>query len=84
MYPIQVTSSDNSYEFSIKVTSKNNILFYEIYPATDYGIISYLVNKGNIDLSKVGSGEYDITSWQYYNSNEYITLDFFSEIYPKP
>lgn len=84
MYPIQVNSSDNSYEFSIKVTSTNNILFYEIYPATDYGIISYLVNKGNIDLSKVGSGEYDISSWQYYNSNEYITLNFFSEIYPKP
>ena len=84
MYCIEVPSGTQSHEYTIDFGIADNIIQYEIYPATDYGIINYLVDKGSIDLSKLGSGEYNITSWQYYNSDDHITLEFFSEIYPKP
>lgn len=80
-YIVCKKANDYTIEFDL---FSDSILNYEIYPATDYGVIKYLSNQGSIDLSKIGSGQYDITSWEYYNSGEYITLNFYSDIYPKP
>jgi hypothetical protein len=47
----------------------------------NWGPVNYLAIKGTIDLSKLGSGIIDLTSWRYYNTDSKCSLTWGLDVY---
>ena len=52
------------------------ILSYEFTPCMKWGPINYLTIKGEIDLTKLGTGIIELDTWRYYNSENKCTLNW--------
>jgi hypothetical protein len=58
--------------------------YYFCVPAIGNVYLKGLSEKGNIDLSLLGSGEVKLTGWRFYNSDaEKTTLTYSFNAYPK-
>lgn len=79
-YKIEVTLNENENE---------NIWDYTLIPSMSFGLLDYLAINDSIDFTKIGKGEFNITSWKYYNNISQegkmgsLLLTFDSDIYPK-
>lgn len=62
---------------------EQKILFIEITPCMSWGKVEFLKQIISIDLSKIGTGDINLTRWRYYNNEDSITLNWGLEIYQK-
>ena len=73
-------------KYNISSGIDNNKLKYALGVIANFKnkyIVESLSTKGEIDLSKLGSGEIILNSWRFYNSNNSTTLVYGFEAYPK-
>lgn len=85
--PRQNDGSDNQYiikaaQIAVKQGSTGTI-HLEVSPCMPFGVIDYLKQSFTIDLEKIGSGEFNLNKYQYYNTNETWTIDLGFENYPE-
>ena len=66
------------------IKSDSFIYNLEVTPAMDYGILEHLTIPITIDFNKVGTGEVNLTTWKYYNTNDNSILTYSIDTYPKP
>ena len=67
----------NSLDYSFQNINRDPlILSYEFTPCMKWGPINYLTIKGEIDLSKLGTGVIELDTWRYYNSENKCTLNW--------
>jgi len=59
------------------------ILKYEITPWSSWGKLDQFKINGQVDLSKIGKGIFDIVSWKYYRNENSLMLYVGIEHYPK-
>lgn len=57
------------------------ILQYEFIPCMNWGEVSYLAVRGQIDLDKLGTGFIGLNSWRYYNEPGKCNLTWGLDIY---
>ena len=57
---------------------------YKVAPVMPYGVLDHLEMSGNIDFSKLGSGQVNLTTWRYFNSGNISTLTWGLEAYTEP
>lgn len=77
-----VNSGDNL----IKIpTSKKGIITFTVYPVMPYGILEYQKREFTIDFDKLGTGEFNLSKYQYYCNTDTntITLNWSLEAYPE-
>lgn len=65
----------SNYNFNDK-NRPETIFTYEFTPCMKWGPINYLTVKGEIDLSKLGTGIIELDTWRYYNSENKCTLNW--------
>ena len=65
----------SNYNFNDK-NRPETIFTYEFIPCMKWGPINYLTVKGEIDLSKLGTGVIELDTWRYYNSENKCTLNW--------
>ena len=90
---IEYPQDTREYEYEIEVTlnenENENIWNYTLIPSMSFGLLDYLAINDSIDFTKIGKGEFNITSWKYYNNISQegkmgsLLLTFDSDIYPK-
>ena len=68
----------------IKISSDSFIYNFEVVPAMEFGRLDHLKIPLTIDFNKVGTGDVDLTTWKYHNSEELGILTFGFNTYPKP
>ena len=72
----------------IKIMGNSDIREYEFTPTMQYGdkqvLLEGLKVKGTINLSNLGTGIINLTTWRYYCTNNSITLTWGFEMYLKP
>lgn len=68
------------------VRIKSNALIYtmQIIPTMNYGMLDHLAQDIIIDFNKIGTGEINLTTWKYHNSETTSIFTFGLESYPKP
>lgn len=57
------------------------ILNYTFTPCMNWGKVSHLEVKGQIDLSKIGTGYIGLNTWKYYNDSKNCNLTWGLEAY---
>ena len=57
---------------------------YTVYPIIQSIIRTDLATQFVIDFSKIGTGNLEMTRWKYYVEENYVSLDFTLNHYPKP
>lgn len=65
------------------IQKKSGIVYYTATPISIVGPLNGLSISGQIDLDKVGSGEMNVTHWRYYKNEDYVSLQWGLEYYPK-
>lgn len=65
------------------IDSSLGIIKYEAIPISIVGELPGLSRKGQINLSQLGSGYVNLTTWKYYKNEEYTLLTWGLESYPK-
>ena len=68
----------------IRISSDSFIYNFEVVPAMEFGRLNHLKIPLTIDFNKVGTGDVDLTTWKYHNSEELGILTFGFNTYPKP
>ena len=63
--------------------TKNQVLNYQLVPAMPYGYLEEFAQSGTIDFSKVGSGEINLHTWKYYNTEDVSTITLGLDVYPE-
>ena len=59
------------------------ILKYTFTPCMNWGPLDYLSVEGSIDLQKIGTGEIELTTWRYYNTDKECRLQWGLNTYLK-
>ena len=65
------------------ISKNSGIVYYTATPISIVGPLNGLSISGQIDLDKIGSGEMNITNWRYYKNEDYVSLQWGLEYYPK-
>lgn len=76
-----VTTSENEV---VRIKSDALIYTMQVTPAMNYGMLDHLAQDIIIDFNKIGTGEINLTTWKYHNSETTSILTFGLESYPKP
>lgn len=64
-----------------KSNREKYILNYTFTPCMNWGKVSHLEVKGQIDLSKIGTGYIGLNTWKYYNDSKNCNLTWGLEVY---
>lgn len=64
-----------------KPNREKHILNYTFTPCMNWGKVSHLEVKGQIDLSKIGTGYIGLNTWKYYNDSKNCNLTWGLEVY---
>lgn len=64
-----------------KTNREKHILNYTFTPCMNWGKVSHLEVKGQIDLSKIGTGYIGLNTWKYYNDSKNCNLTWGLEVY---
>lgn len=64
-----------------KPNREKYILNYTFTPCMNWGKVSHLEVKGQIDLSKIGTGYIGLNTWKYYNDSKNCNLAWGLEVY---
>jgi hypothetical protein len=83
-YTKSVKSETTGKDEFVKIKSEALIYTMQITPAMDYGRLDHLAQEIIIDFNKIGTGEINLTTWKYHNSETTSILTFGFESYPKP
>lgn len=85
---IEYIESENLYRVkethkieNVSIQSDNDVREYTAIPAMLYGDLEGLKVSGNINLSKLGTGDFDLTTWKYFCTKDNITLTWGFESY---
>ena len=78
---ITIPYKDNNGEL---IKSKSFIFNIDVVPAMDYGLVESLKTSLTIDFNQVGTGDIDLYTWKYHNSENTSVLTFGINAYPKP
>jgi hypothetical protein len=90
---IKVEFNDTSeiLEGDLQLTNQTGLVKYTVYPVQEYKftdeiniIRTDLGTNIEVDFSKVGTGNLEMTRWKYYVEENYVSLDFTLNHYPKP
>lgn len=72
----------NNEEF--KISSESFVYSLEIIPCMEYGRLDQFKQTITIDFNKIGSGEVELSTWKYHNTEEQSVLTFGVNYYPQP
>lgn len=76
-----LTDLTNKGYFNKSERDEGYILQYEFIPCMNWGEVSYLTVRGQIDLDKLGTGFIGLNSWRYYNEDNKCNLTWGLDIY---
>lgn len=65
------------------ISQTSGIIKYVATPISIVGPLNGLKIEGQINLDKLGSGEVNLTHWRYYKNEDYVSLQWGLEAYPK-
>ncbi len=83
-YTKLVESETTGQDEFVKIKSDALVYTMQITPAMSYGRLDHLAQDIIIDFNKIGTGEINLTTWKYHNSETSSILTFGFESYPKP
>lgn len=66
----------------LKLKVIEGLLNYSVIPCMTYAPLTGLTTNGTINISKLGTGEVNISNWRYYCNPTSITLTWGLEAYP--
>lgn len=66
-------------------TSEKGIITFTVYPVMPYGILEYQKREFTVNFDKLGTGEFNLSKYQYYCNTDTntITLNWSLEAYPE-
>lgn len=81
----EITNKEISFEINkLDKPKESKILRYCSIPKVNLGYLDYLRVEGEIDLSKINSGEIELTQWKYLVGQQTFTLNFGMNAYVEP
>lgn len=82
IFKIPYKSIVNGIKYNI--SSETFVYNLEIIPCMSYGRLDHLAQTITIDFNKIGTGEVELNTWKYHNSEDSSILTFGINYYPQP